>query len=71
MYSLVEDDLFFEATQEAVDCCVKAFTNSIRAEGSLVRGAPHWVELSYWAQGWYARCFGFALECAASFVVSG
>ena len=71
MYSLVEDDPFFEATQEEVDRCVKAFANSIRVEGSLIRGAPHCVELSYWAQGWYARCFGFALECAASFAVPG
>lgn len=41
MYSLVEDDPFFEATQEEVDRCVKAFANSIRVEGSLIRGAPH------------------------------
>ena len=71
MYSLVEDDPFFEATQEEVDQCVRAFTNSIRVEGSLIRGAPHCIELSYWAQGWYARCFGFALECAASFALAG
>jgi hypothetical protein len=67
MYSLVEDDPFFVATQDEVDRCVRAFTSSVRVEGSLVRDAPHCVELSYWSQGWYARCFGFAMECAASF----
>lgn len=69
MYSLVEDDPFFVATQEEVDRCVQAFTNSVRVDGSLLRSAPHCVELSHWSQGWYARCFGFSMECAASFAV--
>lgn len=67
MYSLVDDDPFFVVNQEELDRCVKAFTSSSRAEGSLILGAPHCVELSYWAQGWYAPCFGFAMECSASF----
>ncbi|KAI1359647.1 hypothetical protein F5Y08DRAFT_319067 [Xylaria arbuscula] len=66
MFSLVDDDPFFISTKEEVDRCVGAFTKSVRAEGSLVLGAPHCIELSYWSQGWYARCFGFAIECAAS-----
>lgn len=70
MYSLVEDDPFFVVNQEELDRCVKAFTNSTRVEGSLVLGAPHCVELSYWSQGWYARCFGFAMECSASFATA-
>lgn len=68
-YALVEDDPFFVATGEEVERCVRAFTGSVRAEGSLIRDAPHCVELSYWSQGWYARCFGFAMECAASYGV--
>lgn len=67
MFALVEDDPFFVATQQEVDTSVKAFTSSVRVDGSLLRGAPHCVELSHWSQGWYARCFGFAMECAASF----
>ncbi|CAG7925199.1 unnamed protein product [Penicillium olsonii] len=67
MFALVDDDPFFVATEEEVDTCVRAFTNSVRVDGSLLRGAPHCVELSHWSQGWYARCFGFAMECAASF----
>lgn len=70
MYSLVEDDPFFVATQEELDRCVKAFMSSVRVDGSLLRSAPHCVELSYWSQGWYARCFGFLMECAASFAIS-
>ena len=67
MYSLVDDDPFFVSTVGEVERCVQAFTNSVRVDGSLLQGAPHCVELSYWSQGWYARCFGFAMECAASF----
>ncbi|ODM16199.1 hypothetical protein SI65_08198 [Aspergillus cristatus] len=65
MFTLVEDDVFFEATEEEVTVCTEAFTQSERVDGSLVREAPHCMELSYWAQGWYARCFGFAMECSA------
>jgi hypothetical protein len=70
MFSLVEDDPFFVATKEELEICVQAFTNSVRVDGSLLRGAPHCVELSHWSQGWYGRCFGFALECSASFAIS-
>ncbi|PYI23184.1 hypothetical protein BO99DRAFT_224678 [Aspergillus violaceofuscus CBS 115571] len=66
MFALVEDDPFFIADQPELDTCVRAFKRSARVDGSLVRGAPHCMELSYWSQGWYARCFGFAMECAAS-----
>lgn len=66
MLALVEDDVFFEATEKDIQVCTAAFTQSERVDGSLVRGAPHCMELSYWAQGWYARCFGFSLECSTS-----
>ncbi|KAL3454574.1 Alpha/Beta hydrolase protein [Aspergillus insuetus] len=70
MFALVEDDVFFESTEEEVKICRAAFAKSPRVDGSLVRGAPHCMELSYWSQGWYARCFGFAMECAAGVGVS-
>lgn len=70
MFSLVEDDPFFVATEEEIETCARAFKNSVRFDGSLLRGAPHCVELSRWSQGWYARCFGFAMECSASFASS-
>lgn len=67
MFSLVDDDPFFVTTEEELKNCMAAFEKSVRIDGSLVKGAPHCMELSYWSQGWYARCFGFAMECAASF----
>ncbi|RDW70892.1 uncharacterized protein DSM5745_08403 [Aspergillus mulundensis] len=68
-FALMEQDCFFVGTEEHVRSCVGAFVKSSRVDGSFVRGAPHCLELSYWAPGWYASCFGFALECAASFAV--
>ncbi|RJE19412.1 hypothetical protein PHISCL_08252 [Aspergillus sclerotialis] len=66
MFCLVDDDPFFLVTEEEIDVCVRAFKNSSRVDGSFVKGAPHCMELSHWSRGWYARCFGFAMECAAS-----
>ncbi|KAL6922471.1 hypothetical protein FSST1_006497 [Fusarium sambucinum] len=67
MFSLVNDDPFFVVNKEEIEDCARAFRSSVRVDTSVVRGAPHCVELSYWSKGWYARCFGFALECAAGF----
>ena len=67
MFALVDGDPFFVSDESELGICVKAFKNSGRVDGSLVRGAPHCMELSHWAQGWYARCFGFAMECSAGF----
>ncbi|KAL4981378.1 hypothetical protein BDW68DRAFT_192980 [Aspergillus falconensis] len=52
MFALVDNDPFFEATRAEIRTCMAAFRNSVR--------------LSYWSQGWYSRCFGFAMECSAS-----
>ncbi|KAJ5480482.1 hypothetical protein N7530_005991 [Penicillium desertorum] len=70
MFCLVEDDPFFVVNEEEMAICVRAFSNSPRVDGSLVRAAPHCMELSHWSQGWYARCFGFAMECSAGYVGS-
>ncbi|KAL3471416.1 hypothetical protein BJX99DRAFT_237401 [Aspergillus californicus] len=66
MFALAEQDCFFVGTEEHVRECTSAFLRSERTDGSLIKGAPHCIELSYWSQGWYARCFGFAIECSAS-----
>lgn len=66
MYALVELDFFFVGSREHLQECVDAFGRSPRAEGSFIASAPHCLELSYWSHGWYARCFGFAMECANS-----
>ncbi|KAL4931627.1 uncharacterized protein BDV17DRAFT_240861 [Aspergillus undulatus] len=70
MFALVENDPFFEATKLEIASCMAAFTNIDRVDGSLISGAPHCIELSYWSQGWYARCFGFAMECSARIAVT-
>lgn len=67
MFALPEQDCFFEVTTENIRDCMAAFSKSKRVDGSLVQSAPHCMELSYWSQGWYARCFGFAMECSISF----
>ncbi|KAI0390306.1 hypothetical protein F5Y17DRAFT_445322 [Xylariaceae sp. FL0594] len=43
------------------------FPRSPRIDTSVVVGAPHNLEMSHWAPGWFARCFGFAVECAVSY----
>jgi hypothetical protein len=66
MFALVDKDPFFDVTKLELENCISAFKSSVRVDGSLIQGAPHCMELSYWSQGWYARCFGFAMECSAS-----
>lgn len=70
LFVLPELDRFFHPTSEHIDECLRAFTSSKRVEGGVVAGAPHCMELSHWSSGWYTRCFGFAMECAASYAVS-
>lgn len=67
MIGMAERDALWRGTQDHVDEFAGGFGGSERVDASLVRGAPHCIELSYWAQGWYARCFGWALECAAAY----
>lgn len=71
MFAFAELDCWFEGTQTHLKECVEAFTKSPRVDGSFVHGAPHCMELSLWSQGWYARCFGFAMECAVTFSSKG
>jgi len=66
MFALAGLDKFYEPSQKHLETCVKALSKSPRVDGSVINGAPHCIELSYWSHGWYARCFGFALECAAA-----
>jgi hypothetical protein len=66
MFTLVEQEPFFNVSEERLKSCANAFSTSVRVESSLIPGAPHCIELSYWSQAWYARCFGFAMECATN-----
>jgi hypothetical protein len=67
MIGLAGHDLMWKGTEEHLKDYISNFTKSERVDSSIVTGAPHNMELSYWAKGWYARCFGFASECAAGF----
>jgi hypothetical protein len=66
MWAIAGRDTVWRATEEHICELTNAFACSERVDGSIVQGAPHNMELSYWSHGWYARCFGFALECAAT-----
>ncbi|KUL83273.1 hypothetical protein ZTR_09126 [Talaromyces verruculosus] len=67
MFAIAGADGMWKASVDHVQDFCSAFTGSNRVDGCIVVGAPHNMELSYWSDGWYARCFGFALECSASF----
>lgn len=67
MIGLAGSDLMWKGTEDHLREFSLAFTKSARVDGTVVLGAPHNMEMSHWARGWYARCFGFALECAACF----
>lgn len=66
MASVAERDSIWEGSQTATQTFGNGFPNSKRVETGVVEGAPHCIELSHWASGWLLRCFGFAIECAAS-----
>jgi pimeloyl-ACP methyl ester carboxylesterase len=59
------DDLV-SGSQEHLNEWAAAFVASPRVDGSFLPGAPHNLELSLWSRGWYARSFGFAIECAVA-----
>ncbi|KAL2782433.1 hypothetical protein BJX66DRAFT_320764 [Aspergillus keveii] len=69
LFCLVEDDPFFVADEAELEICARAFGKSVLVERVLFRDAPHCMELSYWSQAWYARCFGFAMEGSGSLSV--
>ena len=67
MFSLVDEDPFFDVNEEEINICAKAFKNSAVVDVSLVKGAPHCMELSCFSREWYTRCFSFAIKCACDF----
>ncbi|KAH7255016.1 hypothetical protein FSOLCH5_011053 [Fusarium solani] len=70
MVAIAERDHYWVATDEHLKDIVTALPKSTRIDTSIIRAAPHNLELSYWGPGWYARSFGFAVECAASLALS-
>lgn len=67
MVVMAERDYYWDATDEHLQDIAAGLPKSVRVDTSIIHAAPHNLELSYWGPGWYARSFGFALECAVSF----
>ena len=66
LYCLAEFDNFWNSTQDAVNDYARFFQNSAGLETAVMRNAPHCIELSYMGPAWYAKSFGFAMECAVA-----
>lgn len=67
MFGQAEHDFFWEGSTQQVEEVKNSFPNCPRFEGGIVAGAPHAIEWSHCSHGWYARCFGFALEVTAAY----
>jgi len=65
MYALAEREALWPSSREHVADFTAAFPAARRVDATFLRGAPHNIEQSYWGPGWYARCFGFAMEVVA------
>lgn len=65
MFGIGEHDWLWHGTHDHVREFSTFFPSCARFDGSVVQGAPHAIEWSHYGYGWYARCFGFALEVAA------
>ncbi|KAH7010543.1 hypothetical protein EDB80DRAFT_750857 [Ilyonectria destructans] len=59
-------DHYWDSTDEHLQDFAASFPRSDRIDTNIIRAALYNLELSYWAAGWYARSFRFAIECVAS-----
>jgi hypothetical protein len=66
LYALGERDWLWEASKETLAEFAALFPKCPRFDASLVLDASHALEWSHVDQGWYARCFGFAVEVCGS-----
>ncbi|KAK3306720.1 uncharacterized protein B0T15DRAFT_501348 [Chaetomium strumarium] len=71
MVAVAERDPWWEADDEHTSHLAALFAASRKVEARVIPGAPHNLEMSHWAQAWYARCFGFGMECAVGFALAG
>ncbi|KAI4202593.1 MAG: hypothetical protein LQ346_001953 [Caloplaca aetnensis] len=62
MYNKAGEDKLWIVNTETVQEFAGAFTESRRVDKGIVVGAPHCMELGIAGRGWYARCFGWAVE---------
>ncbi|KAL8871697.1 MAG: hypothetical protein Q9174_002529 [Haloplaca sp. 1 TL-2023] len=66
LYNLASEEKLWTATEETVAAFAGLFTRSVRVDSGIVLGAPHSMELSRAGRGWYARVFGWAVECGVA-----
>ncbi|KAL8799953.1 MAG: hypothetical protein Q9200_007396 [Gallowayella weberi] len=66
MYALAEKDCFWMPTTEAMADFAGAFEASVRVQTGVVVGGTHCLELCRAGRGWYARVFGWAIECGVA-----
>lgn len=66
LYALTEDDCFWVSSTEAMAGFAGAFGSSLRVDQGVVVGGAHCLELCRAGRGWYARVFGWAVECAVA-----
>lgn len=57
-------DAMIEGSEEVMREFTASFEMAARKEWTVMKGAPHAIELSRYSPAWYARCCGFALGCA-------
>jgi pimeloyl-ACP methyl ester carboxylesterase len=62
-----ERDEMCVGTRQHLAEFMSGFTSSLKVDGNFIPGAPHCLELSNWSQGYYANCFGWAIECAVTY----
>lgn len=67
MYTLVENNYFWMSTLAAIGDFVRAFESSVRVQKRVVWGPVHCLELCRVGRGWYARVFGWAVQCGVAF----
>ena len=66
MYGLADADNLWSASEQSVRSFATAFEKSPRFESGIILGSAHCSELCKVSRGWYARAFGFAMECAVA-----
>lgn len=67
MCAMGERNWLWEGGKTYIRDFEKWFPKCPRFDGSTVLGAPHSLEWSLVGQGWYVRCFGWAMEVCGSF----
>ncbi|KAL8709931.1 MAG: hypothetical protein Q9220_005381 [cf. Caloplaca sp. 1 TL-2023] len=67
MYALAGEENLWVVNAETLDWFADSFKSSSRVDKGVIPGAPHCMELGRAGRGWYARVFGWAIECGVAF----